>query len=264
MAIKSGSLYLVLSEEYGAGRSVLDIAQRAIAGGIDILQMREKAKSTEELLQFGRTLSGLCRRHGVLFIVNDDPCLARDCGADGVHLGQEDLLKHPVVEVRRILGPGKIIGLSTHSPQQALEACRFRPDYIAYGPVFPTETKDYSIGTAGVRAVLQGTTCPVVFIGGINPSNLDELLGMGVKTIALIRDIMRAENVTERVRWYKNKLRAQGSEFGVKNMRVRINGKEEGLLATMTVAELISRRGLVPQRVVIEHNGEVMPRGALE
>ncbi len=202
-----GGLYLVLSEEYGNGRSIWEIACEAVAGGIDILQMREKGKTQDELRCFGLALGELCRSNNVAFIVNDDPNLARELDADGVHLGQEDLLRYPIETVRRILGPGKIIGVSTHSPEQAMLTCELGPDYIAYGPVFPTETKDYSIGTAGARAVLQKSSCPVVFIGGINPSNLDELLAMGVRTIALIRGIMQAENIRERTAWYKEKLR---------------------------------------------------------
>ncbi|MFO7570495.1 MAG: thiamine phosphate synthase [Smithellaceae bacterium] len=89
-----GSLYLVLSESYGKGRHPLDIARRAIDGGVDILQMREKDKTTDELLALGASLRRLCRQSGVVFIVNDDPELACRLDADGVHLGQEDLALH--------------------------------------------------------------------------------------------------------------------------------------------------------------------------
>ena len=256
-----GGLYLVLSEEYANGRNVIEIAREAVAGGIDMLQMREKRKLQEESLRLGFALADLCRKSGVTFIVNDDPHLAREVNADGVHLGQEDFLRYPMHAVRRILGPGKIIGLSTHSPEQAIKACSLAPDYIAYGPVFPTLTKNYFIGTSGVRSVLQAATCPVVFIGGINASNVDELLAMGAGAIALIRDIMRAENVSEQAAWYKEKFRVRGSEFGVqKNIQIRINGKEACLADFVTLAEMIASRGLMPKRVVIEYNGEVIQR----
>ncbi len=94
------SLYLVLSEEYGAGRSVMSIAEEAVAGGVDILQMREKHKSREDLLRLGSALGELCRKNNVTFIVNDDPLLAAELDADGVHMGQKDLQGCPLDEVR--------------------------------------------------------------------------------------------------------------------------------------------------------------------
>lgn len=92
-AIKDGSLYLVLSEEYGGAKPLMRIAEEAMAGGVDILQMREKHKSKEELVCLGRRLASLCKKNGVTFIVNDDPLLAKALEADGVHLGQEDIQK---------------------------------------------------------------------------------------------------------------------------------------------------------------------------
>ena len=94
--IKEYSLYLIITEEYGRGRSALEIARAAIAGGVDIIQMREKNKPRPELIELGKKLSDLCRDNGVIFIVNDDPEIAKETGADGVHLGQEDIKKHSV------------------------------------------------------------------------------------------------------------------------------------------------------------------------
>ncbi len=111
--IKNYSLYLVISEEYGNGRSALEIAASAIAGGVDIIQMREKDKPREELVRLGRELSLLCRERGVKFIVNDDPLIAKETDADGVHLGQDDIRRSPIRKVRELLGPDKIIGVST-------------------------------------------------------------------------------------------------------------------------------------------------------
>lgn len=205
--IKDGSLYLVLSSEYAGGRSVLDIARRAVAGGIDILQMREKNMERDELMRLGRELSALCRGSGVLFIVNDDPALARELDADGVHLGQEDRAAFPVADVRKLLGPGKLIGLSTHNPDQFEEADGMDLDYIAYGPIFPTKTKPYFIGIKDIRALQKRAAKPVVLIGGINQSNLALLLAEGARNIALIRDVMQAGDVQDRARWYKRQLR---------------------------------------------------------
>lgn len=205
-AIKDGSLYLVLSEEYGGSVPLMSIAEEAIAGGVDILQMREKHKSPEELIGLGRRLASLCKENGVTFIVNDDPLLAKNLEADGVHLGQEDIQQYPVNTVRQIIGRDKIIGLSTHSLEQFQRANHMDVDYVAFGPLFPTKTKSYHIGTGDVSRVLQTALKPVVFIGGINADNLDLLLAAGVSNIALIRDIMQAENVAARTKWYKSRL----------------------------------------------------------
>lgn len=200
-------LYLVLTEEYGAGRSPMSIAEKAVAGGIDILQMREKSKPRKELLQLGSALGDLCRRNDVLFIVNDDPLLAAELDADGVHLGQEDLQSCPAETARRILGRDRILGLSTHSLEQFRAANDLDADYLAFGPIFPTRTKNYSIGTGNVREVLRIARKPVVLIGGVNRDNLDILLKEGVTFVALIRDIMEAEDVASRTGWYMDQLR---------------------------------------------------------
>ena len=170
-----GSLYLVLTEAFGRGRPALDLARWAIAGGIDILQMREKDKTHRELLRLGKALASLCRATGVLFIVNDDPCLARRLRADGVHLGQEDKMRWPIREVRRIVGGRRLIGVSTHTVAQFQEANVSDVDYIAFGPIFPTQTKPYHIGTNAIGEVLATAMKPVVFIGGIHMSSVDEV-----------------------------------------------------------------------------------------
>lgn len=205
--IKKGSLYLVLSEEYGGGTPVTYIAEQAIKGDIDILQMREKYKSREELLDLGLTLSLLCKKNKIIFIINDDPLLARTLDADGVHLGQEDILKYPINSVRQLIGESRIIGLSTHSLEQFRKANQMDVNYIAFGPVFPTKTKNYHIGIGDVSVVLQeASTKPVIFIGGINTINLDILLAEGASNIALIRDVMQAEDIVTRAKWYKRRL----------------------------------------------------------
>jgi thiamine-phosphate pyrophosphorylase len=204
--IKDRRLYLVLTGAWGNGRTPLSIARRAVEGGIDILQMREKHMSRPALIQLGTELAGLCRQNGVLFIVNDDPRLAVDLDADGVHMGQEDLAGCGVDAVRRIVGPHRVIGVSTHNPDQFRHTLALDVDYLAFGPIFPTRTTDYHIGTESITKVLDMSSKPVFFIGGIQMSNLDILLGKGATNLVLIRDIMEAEDVAERVRWYKRKL----------------------------------------------------------
>ena len=108
--------------------------------------------------------------------------------------------------VRQLIGQDKIIGLSTHSLEQFHLANLMDVDYLAFGPVFPTRTKNYHIGTGDVSKVLQTALKPVVFIGGINTNNLDALLAEGASNIALIRDIMQAEDIVSRTKWYKSRL----------------------------------------------------------
>ena len=200
------SLYLVMSSEYAAGRPVLEIAKSAIAAGVDIIQLREKNRDKNELINLACEVRQLCHKKNVIFIINDDPHIAVACGADGVHLGQEDLSRLPLKEVRNIIGRGKIIGVSTHSLDEVRKANSADIDYIAYGPVFATQTKKYFLGTKDVKAVLSLSKKPVVLIGGINLSNMDEVLGFGAKNIAVIRGILQAEDIESCTRDFKNKI----------------------------------------------------------
>lgn len=194
--ISDYSLYLVLNEKYGKGRSALDVAKLAIKGGIDILQMREKDKTMDELEKLGREILPICRKHGVMFIVNDDPHLAHRIGADGVHLGQDDMERFPITAVREIIGADQIIGVSTHSIEQFQKANQSDVDYIAYGPVFSTKTKDYFIGTNDISKVMSMARKPVIFIGGLTLDNMDQVLDKGGRNIAVIREIMEADDIT--------------------------------------------------------------------
>lgn len=201
------SLYLVINEEYGLGRSVLEIARLAILGGVDIIQMREKNKTRNELVELGAHLFKLCRKKRVMFIVNDDPLIAKEIGADGVHLGQEDMRIYGVNKTRDIVGRGKIIGVSTHSLPELMRANEeINVDYIAYGPIFPTKTKNYFVGDKDIKEALRIAKKPLVFIGGINLSNLEVILGNEAKNIAVIRDIIQSEDITARVMAFKKRL----------------------------------------------------------
>jgi len=207
--IKDHSLYFVCTEEYGNGRSAAEAARDAVRGGADIVQMREKHKSGDELARLGKELARLCEGSGRVFIVNDDPALAAEIGADGVHLGQEDMKRSSIKSAREMLGPGKIIGVSTHSLEEFELANNGDVDYIAFGPIFPTGTKDYSIGTSGVERVLKAARKPVVLIGGITLDNVDTLLDLGAKNVAVIRDMIRADDIAGRAKAFKEKILRQ-------------------------------------------------------
>ena len=201
--ISSGSLYLVISEGCDTAKPAFEIAENAISGGVDIIQMREKNKSVAELIKLGKELSGLCKNAGVKFIVNDDPDLAKKVGACGVHMGQGDIRQCPVSRARTILGKDKIIGISTHSYEEFKKANEEDVDYIAFGPIFKTKTKDYFIGTGDIKKILKVNRKPVFFIGGINLSNVGSLIKMGVKNIAIIRAIAGASDIESTARKFK-------------------------------------------------------------
>jgi len=254
--INDHNLYLVISSEYLPGlKPPLDVAKLAIQGGIDILQMREKNIPRDEILLLGKGYLELCRENKVLFIVNDDPYLASQIDADGLHIGQEDFSAYTVKKLRSIMG-GKIIGISTHSLEQFKKANDQDFDYISFGPIFPTKTKDYFIGFEEVENVLKIASKPVVFIGGINIDNINILLGKGAKNIALIRDIIQAEEITQRTKLFKQRI----MNFCGKKMIIKINGENEGVEVKANLSELIMNKNLNPAGIVIEHNGSIIPK----
>ena len=210
--IKDYSLYLILSQEFAKQRDILEVASQAIEGGIDILQMREKDKPQEELIKLGSQLSSSCKDKEVIFIVNDDPKLAKEVGADGAHLGQQDITRYTIKDARDILGEDKIIGVSTHSKEEFKEANTSDCDYIAFGPIFPTVAKDYSIGTGDIQEVLAIGQKPIVFIGGITLENVDILLDKGAKIIAAIRALIEVDDIRGTIKKFKEKISSYKQE----------------------------------------------------
>jgi thiamine-phosphate pyrophosphorylase len=171
----------------------LSAAEEAILGGADCMQLREKDLDSGELLVRARQLVELCRRHGVPCIINDRPDIALLAQADGVHVGQQDL---PAVEVRRLLGSQRIVGVSTHNLDQGRQAIRDGADYIGVGPFFRSSTKprDFVAGPEYARAAA-GLGIPAIAIAGINAENVDEVLATGVKAIAVSSAIFSREDV---------------------------------------------------------------------
>lgn len=208
--IKDRSLYLVISEECCKGRGAIEIAEQAIAGGVDIVQMREKNKSLQELVKLGKDLAAVCKSKGAMFIVNDDPMLVHRVGADGVHLGQEDINRFPLTRSRDILGQEKTIGISASSRAQFEKANEEDFDYIAFGPIFPTTLKDHHIGTDDIEYVMKIARKPVFFIGGINMANIGEILIRGGQNIAVIRAITEAGDIRSGARQLKDKIHGDG------------------------------------------------------
>lgn len=202
--LQQSNLYFVTSRQYSGNRPTFDIATQAVRAGIDMLQLREKDMAYTDFVALAYNLAALCKANNVTYIINDDPEIAKQVKADGVHLGQEDIKTYPIPETRKLLGNDRIIGFSTHSVEQVQEANTFDLDYIAFGPIFTTKTKNYTIGTSDVQTALKISKHPVVFIGGINPSNIKILLDKGVKNIAVIRAISQALDIDAAVQELKS------------------------------------------------------------
>ncbi len=172
-------------------RSCETLAQQveaALQGGATMVQLREKGLSREEILREARELLPLCHQYGAPLIVNDDPELAREAGADGVHIGQEDMAYE---QARKLLGPDKIIGVSAHNPREALAAQDAGADYLGCGAVFGSATKDgvQTLTPAGLREICRSVQIPVVAIGGITAENLPQLRGTGASGAAVVSAI---------------------------------------------------------------------------
>jgi len=169
-----------------------DLVKTALTTGVRIFQLRMKTPHTGEFYDLAAQLCALVRAGGGTFLVNDRADVAQAVGADGVHLGQEDL---PLADARAILGPDKLLGISTHTMNQALEADAGGADYIGFGPIFPTTTKAHPapvVGIAGLREVRAKVRLPIVGIGGITSKNVKEVVAAGADCCAVISAVLSA------------------------------------------------------------------------
>jgi thiamine-phosphate pyrophosphorylase len=184
-------VYLVTDRTF-AGLSHVQIARLAIKSGVRTIQLREKLMSKKELYHEALVLRSFTRKHKVIFIINDYIDIALSVDADGVHLGQEDM---PVEEARKIMGKKKIIGISTHSLEQALAAEKSGADYIGFGPMFQTSTKDAGSpkGLKALREVRKHIKIPIVAIGGITSGNVLSVLDAGANTVAVMSAILKGD-----------------------------------------------------------------------
>ena len=199
-------LYLVTGEESANGRTTPEVVEAALKGGVDIVQLREYSLKDSHLLQTAHAVRALTRRFKALFIVNNRPDVALLSEADGVHIGQDDL---PMAEAREILGPGKIVGVSTHALDQAKKAISDSADYIGVGPVFATPTKAGRppVTVEYVRQVVAlKPPIPYFAIGGIDLSNIGEVLSAGADRVAVVRAIVGAPDPEKVAKELKKKL----------------------------------------------------------
>ncbi|WP_078391333.1 thiamine phosphate synthase [Shouchella patagoniensis] len=188
-------LYVITGEEFHPERNLIDVMEEAIQGGADIIQLRDKTSSKKDLLEKARNLKELCAKYDVPFIVNDHIDIALVVDADGVHIGQDDM---PLAEVRKLIGPKKMIGVSSHKLEEALEAEKNGADYIGVGPIFPTKSKVDVVDpvtTSYIQEVKDHVSIPFVAIGGIKLHNVKEVVEAGADRVCVITEIVAAKDV---------------------------------------------------------------------
>jgi thiamine-phosphate pyrophosphorylase len=206
-------LYVIVDRSAVGDRDLADVAGAAVRGGADVIQLRDKVASARELMAAAERLLAVTRAAGIPLIVNDRADVARAVGADGVHLGQEDL---PVAAARTLLGTDRLIGKSTHSLEQALAAAAEGADYLGVGPIFPTPTKaEYrSVGTPLIGDVARQVRIPWVCIGGIDGTNVGTVLEAGARCVAVVRAVCGAPDAEAAARSLKQEIEQFGRARG--------------------------------------------------
>ena len=201
-------LYAIIDPAQADGRPTMDIVTQLLAAGVRLIQFRDKRASSGELYSSAQQIAESVRNAGGLFIVNDRADVARAMDADGVHLGQDDL---PVESARTLLGPDKMIGYSTHVLEQVREADRSSADYIAFGPVFSTTSKENSgpvVGLEGLREARKITRKPLVAIGGITLENARAVIEAGADSVAVIGALVSAPDIRSRAEEFLERVRS--------------------------------------------------------
>lgn len=219
--------YTITDQKSSLGRSDMEVAKALIQGGATVLQYRAKHITAREQLATAIKLRALTESRGVCFIVNDRVDLAVACGADGVHLGQDDL---PVSAARLMVGSDLLVGVSTHSLEQARRAEGEGADYIGFGPIYSTQTKENNVPPVGVdllREVVSRVKIPVVAIGGIKEKHLPELAACGAVNIAVVTALTAAENVEKAAKTMKQKWLQEKSERRKAEQDVRLKSSKK-------------------------------------
>ncbi len=200
-------VYPVTCERLSNGRTDLEVLDAVIRGGARMIQLREKDLSKRDLYHLALKFREITTRAQVLFMINDHLDIALAVDADGVHLGQEDL---PVAAARR-LAPDLVLGASTHSLQEALQARQDGADYVNIGPIFPTKTKagvENVLGPEAIAAISPHLDIPFTVMGGINDSNIDQVLKNGARRVAMVSAITQAPDIAAAVEAFRKKIRS--------------------------------------------------------
>jgi thiamine-phosphate pyrophosphorylase len=192
-------LYAILDPEQTKGRRAEIVLRELLAGGATLVQLRAKSMVPRDFLELARAVREITRSQGCRLIVNDRVDIALACEADGVHLGQEDL---PLAAGKKLMAD-KIVGISTHDIEQAREAERNGADYIGFGPMFGTTTKDTGLTACGIDMLKQiraAVKIPIVAIGGINEQNVQQVWQAGADSSAIISDILHASDIVAKTK----------------------------------------------------------------
>jgi thiamine-phosphate pyrophosphorylase len=187
-------LYAVTDRAWVGKQTLYEQVEAALKGGVTCVQLREKELDEVAFLQEAKDICALCRRYNVPFIINDNVEIAIACGADGIHVGQEDMAAG---KVRRRVGDSMILGISVHTVEEARQAVQDGADYLGLGAVFPTSTKMdvEQMSSETLQTICNAVDVPIVAIGGINRDNLLKLAGSGVDGVALVSAIFSAEDI---------------------------------------------------------------------
>lgn len=208
---KPSGLYIILDPSVCPDRSLVEVLRSAAEAGAWLFQYRNKTASMQTAYEEALVLRRAAAQAGVLFIVNDRCDLALAVDADGVHLGQGDL---PLDMARKVLGPDKLIGISTHNASQVIEASAGQPDYLGFGPIFkPGSKQDHAplVGLEGLRAVRAFTALPVFAIGGIQIEQVQAVMQAGADGVAVISAILNATDILEAVRSFLDRMPSPAS-----------------------------------------------------
>lgn len=197
---KLEGLYCITAEQYSNGRSNIEVVEYMINSGVKYIQYREKEKSLKQKYEECIKIRQMTAKAGVLFIINDHVDLALITGADGIHIGQDDI---PLKEVRKIVPEDMIIGISTHCPEQALKAVEAGADYIGVGPIYRTFTKKNVCDPVGIeylKFAVENINIPFVAIGGIKEHNIHEVISTGARCVAMVTEIVGAEDIEAKIK----------------------------------------------------------------
>lgn len=187
-------LYAVTDRHWLDGESLYDQVKKALDGGATFIQLREKNMDRDSFLKEAVQIQGLCTKYKVPFVINDEVGIAKEIDADGVHVGQSDM---EAMDVRRLLGPDKILGVSAQTVEQAVIAQKHGADYLGVGAVFATGSKDDAddVSHETLRAICEAVSIPVIAIGGITKDNVVELSGSGICGVAVISAIFGQKDI---------------------------------------------------------------------
>ncbi len=254
--LREARLYLVTDDATPEER-LPELVSEAVRGGVQVVQLRRKQASPEELHQLAQRCRDRAREGGALFLVDDYPELALEVDADGVHLGQDDL---DPTRARQLLGPECLIGLSTHDRDQARAAVRRPVDYISAGPVHATPTKPGRppVGLAYVSEAARLARVPVVAIGGLGPGEAGAAVRAGADMVGVVRALCSAPDPGALALRLRREI-----EGAARWTRLVVNGEERRVPPGCTAEELLASLGVGERRAVVERNGEILEQAHL-